>query len=204
MGLDYVDIFYHHRPDPDTPLEETMGALDQIVRSGKALYAGVSQYSPELTTRAVKILREMGTRLIIHQPNYNMLDRWVEKGLLDVLSQEGVGAIVFSPLAQGILTNRYLDGIPEGSRAARKISYLRPDQIKADVVEKVRKLDGLAKKRGQSMAQMAIAWVLRQPAVTSALVGASSVEQMEDTISALKNLAFSAEELKMIDQVILG
>jgi L-glyceraldehyde 3-phosphate reductase len=181
-----------------------MGALDQIVRSGKALYAGVSQYSPELTTRAVKILREMGTRLIIHQPNYNMLDRWVEKGLLDVLSQEGVGAIVFSPLAQGILTNRYLDGIPEGSRAARKISYLRPDQIKADVVEKVRKLDGLAKKRGQSMAQMAIAWVLRQPAVTSALVGASSVEQMEDTISALKNLAFSAEELKMIDQVILG
>lgn len=204
MGLEYVDIFYHHRPDPDTPLEETMGALDQIVRSGKALYVGVSQYSPDLTKQAIQILREMGTRLLIHQPNYNLLDRWVENGLLDVLAQEGVGAIVFSPLAQGLLTNRYLKGIPAGSRASRKISYLKPEQVKQDIIEKVRKLDAIASRRGQSMAQMAIAWVLRQPAVTSALVGASSVEQLEGNVASLKNLEFSSDELKAIDQVVAG
>jgi L-glyceraldehyde 3-phosphate reductase len=204
MGLEYVDIFYHHRPDPDTPLEETMGALDQIVRSGKALYVGVSQYSPDLTKQAIQILREMGTRLLIHQPNYNLLDRWVENGLLDVLAQEGVGAIVFSPLAQGLLTNRYLKGIPAGSRASRKISYLKPEQVKQDIIEKVRKLDAIASRRGQSMAQMAIAWVLRQPAVTSALVGASSVEQLEGNVASLINLEFSSDELKAIEQVVAG
>ncbi len=204
MGLEYVDIFYHHRPDPDTPIEETMGALDQIVRSGKALYVGISQYGPVQTTKAVKILRQMGTRLLIHQPNYNLIDRWVEDGLLDVLSQEGVGAIVFSPLAQGLLTNRYLNGIPEGSRAARRVSYLRPEEVTDELVKKVRKLDVIAQKRGQTMAQMALAWVLRQPVVTSALVGASSIEQIETNVAALQNLEFSFEELRAIDEVIVG
>ncbi len=203
MGLDYVDIFYHHRPDPETPLEETLGALDQIVRSGKALYAGISQYGPEQTARAAGVLRGMGTPLLIHQPNYNMFDRWVEDGLLDVLQQEGIGAIVFSPLAQGLLTNRYLKGIPDGSRASRRISYLRPEEVTDEVVARVRKLNVIAQKRGQSMAQMAIAWVLRKAAVTSALVGASSVEQIENNVAALNNLEFSFEELRAIDEVLV-
>lgn len=203
MGLDYVDIFYHHRPDPETPLEETLGALDQIVRSGKALYAGISQYGPEQTARAAGMLRSLGTPLLIHQPNYNMFDRWVEDGLLDVLQQEGIGAIVFSPLAQGLLTNRYLKGIPEGSRASRPISYLRPEEVTEEVVARVRKLNVIAQKRGQSMAQMALAWVLRKTAVTSALVGASSVEQIENNVAALNNLEFSFEELRAIDEVLV-
>jgi L-glyceraldehyde 3-phosphate reductase len=204
MGVDYVDIFYHHRPDPDSPLEETMGALDHIVRSGKALYAGISSYGPVQTSNAAKILRKMGTPLLIHQPSYNMFDRWVEDGLLDVLTREGAGCIVFSPLAQGLLTNRYLKGIPEGSRASRRIAYLNANDVTPDVVAKVRKLNVIAENRGQSMAQMAIAWVLRNPAVTSALVGASSPEQIEDSIAALKNLVFSFEELRAIDEILAG
>lgn len=203
MGLDYVDIFYHHRPDPETPLEETMGALDQIVRSGKALYVGISQYGPESTAKAANLLRQMGTRLLIHQPNYNMFDRWIEDGLLDVLQEEGIGSIVFSPLAQGLLTNRYLNGIPEGSRASRRDSYLQPEEVTEEVIRKVRKLNVIAQNRKQSMAQMALAWVLRQPAVTSALVGASSVEQIENNVAALQNLEFSFEELRAIDEVLV-
>ena len=204
MGVDYVDIFYHHRPDPDTPLEETMGALDHIVRSGKALYAGISSYGPQQTTEAIKILRNLGTPLFIHQPSYNMFDRWVEDGLLDVLEKEGVGSIVFSPLAQGLLTNRYLNGIPEDSRANRRIAYLNANDITQDKVAKVRKLNIIAQNRGQSMAQMALAWVLRQPAVTSALVGASNPEQIEDSINTINNLEFSFEELRAIDEVLAG
>ncbi len=202
MGVDYVDIFYHHRPDPETPLEETLGALDHIVRSGRALYAGISQYSPEQTAKAAALLRQIGTPLLIHQPKYSMFNRWVEDGLLDVLRQEGVGSIVFSPLAQGLLTDRYLNGIPEGSRASRRISYLQPDAVTDEVLAKVRKLNEIAKKRGQSMAQMAIAWVLRHAAVTSALVGASSVTQIENNVAALNTPDFSAEELRAIDAVL--
>ena len=204
MGIAYVDIFYHHRPDPDTPLEETMSALDQIVRSGKALYVGISSYGPLQTAEAVKILRKLGTPLLIHQPSYNMFDRWVEDGLLDVLDREGVGSIVFSPLAQGLLTNRYLMGIPEDSRANRRIAYLNANDVTEDVIAKVRKLNVMAQKRGQTMAQMALAWVLRKPVVTSALVGASSPEQIEDSIHALKNLEFSFEELRAIDDILVG
>ena len=204
MGVEYVDIFYHHRPDPETPVEETMGALDQIVRSGKALYAGISSYGPAQTAEAMKILRKMGTPLLIHQPSYNMFDRWVEDGLLDVLEKGGVGCIVFSPLAQGLLTNRYLNGIPEGSRANRRIAYLNANDVTPDIVTKVRKLDVIAQKRNQTMAQMALAWILRKPAITSALVGASSPEQIEDSINALKNLEFSFEELRAIDEVLVG
>ena len=204
MGVEYVDIFYHHRPDPETPLEETMGALDQIVRSGKALYVGISSYGPAQTAEAMKILRKMGTPLLIHQPSYNMFDRWVEDGLLDVLEKGGVGCIVFSPLAQGLLTNRYLNGIPEGSRANRRIAYLNANDVTPDIVAKVRKLDVIAQKRNQTMAQMALAWILRKPSITSALVGASSPEQIEDSINALKNLEFSFEELRAIDEVLVG
>ncbi len=204
MGVEYVDIFYHHRPDPETPLEETMMALDHIVRSGKALYVGISQYGPDLTVKAAKILKDLGTPLFIHQPSYNMFDRWVEDGLLTVLEEEGVGAICFSPLAQGLLTNRYLNGIPDGSRAARPVSYLRPERITDEVVTKVRKLNVIAENRGQTMAQMAIAWVLRQNSITSALVGASSAGQIEDTVNALNNLEFSFEELRAIDEVLVG
>jgi L-glyceraldehyde 3-phosphate reductase len=204
MGVEYVDIFYHHRPDPETPLEETMGALDHIVRSGKALYAGISSYGPAQTAEAMKILRKMGTPLLIHQPSYNMFDRWVEDGLLDVLEKGGVGCIVFSPLAQGLLTNRYLNGIPEGSRANRRIAYLNANDVTPDIVAKVRKLDVIAQKRNQTMAQMALAWILRKPSITSALVGASSPEQIEDSINALKNLEFSFEELRAIDEVLVG
>jgi L-glyceraldehyde 3-phosphate reductase len=204
MGLDYVDIFYHHRPDPETPLEESMGALDFIVRSGRALYAGVSMYPPELTRRAVEILRSLGTPCLIHQPNYSLLDRWIEDGLLEVLSEEEIGCIVFSPLAQGLLTDRYLDGIPDGSRAARNDTYLSRSAVTEDVVAKVRRLDGIASKRGQTMAQLAIAWVLRQPGVTSALIGASRLTQIEDAVGALENLEFTADELVAIDEILAG
>ena len=203
MGLDYVDIFYHHRPDPETPLEETMGALDYIVRSGKALYVGISQYKPEATKQAAQILRSLGTPLLIHQPKYNMFDRWIEHGLLDVLREEGIGSIVFSPLAQGLLTDKYLKNIPSDSRAGKDyIKYFNPDRITEDVLKKVRKLNNLAKQRNQSLAQMALAWVLRQPEVTSALIGASKVSHIEDAIGALQNLKFSNEELKKIDGIL--
>ena len=203
MGVDYVDIFYHHRPDPDTPLEETMGALDQILRSGKALYVGISQYGPTQTRQAAKLLKQMGHHLLIHQPNYNMFDRWVEDGLLDVLPQEGMGCIVFSPLAQGLLSDRYLNGIPEGSRASRRNTYLHAEEVTPEIIGKVRKLNVIAQNRNQSMAQMALAWVLRQASVTSALVGASSIEQIENNVAALRNLEFSYEELRAIDEVLI-
>lgn len=202
MGLDYVDIFYHHRPDPDTPLEETMGALDFIVRSGRALYVGISQYPPELTRKAAEILDSLGTPCLIHQPSYNMLDRWIEDELLDVLDDRGIGCIVFSPLAQGLLTDRYLSGIPAGSRASRDDSFLSPRQVTEAVVAKVRRLDELARGRGQSMAQLAIAWVLRQPGVTSALIGASRSEQIDSAVRALDNRTFSVDELARIDALL--
>ncbi len=202
MGLDYVDIFYHHRPDPETPLEETMGALDYIVRSGRALYVGISSYDHERTRKAVKILRELGTPLLIHQPKYNMLDRWIEDGLLKVLKQEGVGCIVFSPLAQGLLTNRYLQTIPADSRAAKPHGFLRREDITPQRLETVKKLDVLARERGQSLAQMALAWVLRHKTVTSALIGASKVEQIEDAVEALQHMRFSEEELQKIDKIL--
>jgi L-glyceraldehyde 3-phosphate reductase len=200
MGLPYVDIFYSHRVDPDTPLEETMGALDTAVRQGKALYAGISSYSPERTRQAAEILRGLGTPLLIHQPSYSMLNRWIEEdGLLEVLEEGGVGCIVFSPLAQGLLTDRYLDGIPEGSRAA-KPGTIDQDQLNQDTLAKVRALHELAGRRGQSLAQMAVAWVLRDPRVTSALLGASSVAQLEANVAALDNLDFGADELAEIDR----
>ena len=199
MGLPYVDIFYSHRADPDTPLEETMGALDTAVRQGKALYAGISSYSPERTREAAAILRGLGTPLLIHQPSYSMLNRWIEDGLLDMLGTEGAGCIVFSPLAQGLLTDRYLGGIPEGSRASRPGTIDR-QQLGEDTLAKVRALHELAGRRGQSLAQMAVAWTLRDPRVTSALLGASSVAQLEDNVAALDNLAFDDEELTEIDR----
>jgi L-glyceraldehyde 3-phosphate reductase len=200
MGLPYVDIFYSHRADPDTPLEETIGALDAAVRQGKALYAGISSYSPERTRQAAEILRGLGTPLLIHQPSYSMLNRWIEEdGLLEVLGEEGVGCIVFSPLAQGLLTDRYLAGIPEGSRASRPGTMDR-DQLNEATLAKVRALNELAGRRGQSLAQLAIAWVLRDPRVTSALLGASSVAQLEANVAALDNLAFGDDELAEIDR----
>lgn len=202
MGLDYVDIFYHHRPDPETPLEETMSALDQILRSGKALYVGISQYKPEETKKAVEVLKQMGHHLLIHQPRYNMFDRWIEDGLTDVLENEGVGAIVFSPLAQGLLTDKYLNGIPEGSRASKPWGFLKPEGITQDKLSKVKKLNELAAHRNQSLAQMAIAWVLRKPVITSALIGASKVEQIEDAVKTLDNLNFNDDELKEIESIL--
>lgn len=202
MGLDYVDIFYHHRPDPDTPLEETMGALDQIVRQGKALYVGISQYSAEDTAKAAKILREQKTPFLIHQPRYNMLDRWVENGLMDTLEKEGIGSIVFSPLAQGILTSKYLKGIPKDSRAAIKGGYLDKSIITPQLVEKIQKLNKLAQDRNQSLAQMAIAWLLKDERVTSVLVGVSKVSQLEDNIAGLENLKFTSEELQQIERIL--
>jgi L-glyceraldehyde 3-phosphate reductase len=200
MGLPYVDIFYSHRVDPDTPLEETMGALDTAVRQGKALYAGISSYSPQRTRQAAAILRTLGTPLLIHQPSYSMLNRWIEEdGLLEVLDEEGAGCIVFSPLAQGLLTDRYLDGVPEGSRASRP-GTIGDDQLNETTLAKVRALDELAGRRGQSLAQMAIAWTLRDPRVTSALLGASSVAQLEANVAALDNLEFGDEELAEIDR----
>jgi L-glyceraldehyde 3-phosphate reductase len=204
MGLDYVDIFYSHRPDPDTPLEETMGALDQIVRSGKALYAGISNYSPDQTRRAAQILRSLGTPCLIHQPSYNMFNRWIEDGLLEALREEGVGCIVFSPLAQGLLTNKYLGGIPEDSRAAKPHGFLKPEHVTDERIAKVRRLNDLAQARGQTLAQLALAWVLRHPEVTSALIGASRVAQVEDSAAALQNLSFTAEELQTIESILAG
>jgi L-glyceraldehyde 3-phosphate reductase len=204
MGLEYVDIFYSHRPDPETPLEETMGALDYIVRSGRALYAGISSYTPEQTKQAAAILRRLGTPCLIHQPVYSMFGRWVEDGLLPVLEAEGIGAIAFSPLAQGQLTDRYLHGIPDDSRAAKANTFLKREQITEEKVSIIRKLNEIARRRGQSLAQMAIAWVLRHPQMTSALIGASKVGQVEDDIAALRNLVFPPEELKEIDQVLGG
>jgi len=203
MGLDYVDIFYHHRPDPETPLEETMGALDHIARSGKALYVGISQYKPEETKQAAQILRSMGTPLLIHQPKYNMFERWIEEGLLDVLKEEGVGSIVFSPLAQGLLTDKYLKDIPSDSRAGKEyIRFFNKSNVTEEKLAKIRKLNDLAKERNQSLAQMALAWVLRQPAVTTALIGTSKVSQIENAIGALQNLEFSEAELKKIDTIL--
>ena len=205
MGLDYVDIFYHHRPDPHTPLEETMAALDHVVRRGKALYVGISSYSPEETRRAAAILRESGTPCLIHQPSYNMLNRWVEDdGLLDVLTQEGMGCIAFCPLAQGLLTSRYLAGVPEDSRAAKPHGFLKRESITEDVLARVRALSEIAAERGQTLAQMSLAWVLRREVVTSALIGASRVSQLEENIDALQNLAFSDEELARIEGVLAG
>lgn len=200
MGLDYVDIFYSHRFDPNTPLEETMGALDQIVRSGKALYVGISSYNSERTRQAVSILKELGTPCLIHQPSYNMLNRWVEEdGLKQTLSSLGVGAIAFTPLAQGLLTKKYLNGVPEGSRATQGKS-LDPATVTPEVISNLNKLDDLAQARGQTLAQMAIAWVLRDDAITTALIGASSAKQVEECVGAVSNLTFTAEELTAIDQ----
>jgi L-glyceraldehyde 3-phosphate reductase len=202
MGLDYVDIFYHHRPDPDTPLEETMGALDFIVRSGRALYIGISSYEPERTRQAAAILRGLGTPCLIHQPKYNMFHRRVEDGLLDVLEEEGVGCIVFSPLAQGLLTDRYLDGIPDDSRAAKPAIFLTPKDITEERLAVIRQLNEIAQARDQTLAQMAVVWLLRKPAVTSVLVGASRVSQIEDNVAALENLTFSADELEAIEGIL--
>jgi L-glyceraldehyde 3-phosphate reductase len=202
LQLDYVDIFYSHRPDPNTPLEETMGALAHAVRSGKALYVGLSNYNPEQTARAAKILRDLGTPCLIHQPKYHMFERTVEKGLLDVLIQEGIGCIPFCPLAQGLLTNRYLAGIPADSRAGHDPRFLKPEHITEAKVGQIRALDALAKKRGQSLAQMALAWVLRLPAITTALIGASKVSQIEDNLGALKNLDFSTDEIAAIERIL--
>jgi len=199
MGLDYVDIFYSHRLDPDTPLEETLGALDTAVRQGKALYAGISSYSGPRTEEAARILGELGTPLLIHQPSYSLLNRWIEEDLLDVLGQEGVGCIVFSPLAQGMLTDRYLDGVPEDSRVATG-GALSEDMLTDEALAHVRALDEMAQGRGQTLAQMAIAWTLRDPRVTSSLIGASSVAQLEDSLGALDNLDFSDDELAAIDR----
>lgn len=202
MGLDYVDIFYHHRPDPNTPLEETMAALDLIVRQGKALYVGISNYNAEDTSKASKILKELGTPCLIHQPKYNMMDRWVESGLLNTLQEEGIGCIPFSPLEQGILTSKYLKGIPEDSRAAKSTGFLQKDQVTGVVINKVKELNEIALKRNQTLAQMAIAWLLKDKRVTSVLVGASSTNQLLDNLGALKNLDFSDSELVEIERIL--
>lgn len=202
MGLDYVDIFYHHRPDPETPIEETMMALDHVVRQGKALYVGISSYGAEQTRRAASILRELGTPCLIHQPSYSMFNRWIEDELLAVLEEEGIGCIVFSPLEQGLLTDKYLAGIPEGSRASKPHGFLRPADITEERLTKVRKLNELAQARGQTLAQMALAWALRHKAMTSVLVGTSRVDQIEDNVGALSNLQFTDEELAGIEGVL--
>ncbi|HXC99821.1 MAG TPA: L-glyceraldehyde 3-phosphate reductase [Verrucomicrobiae bacterium] len=204
MGLEYVDIFYSHRPDPETPLEETAGALDRAVRSGKALYAGISNYSPEGTARMAAILRDLGTPCLIHQPKYSMFERTPERGLLDTLTKEGIGGIVFSPLAQGMLTNRYLSGIPADSRAGHDPRFLKPEHLTEAKLKCIRALDALAKERRQTLAQMALAWVLRQPAVTSALIGASKVQQVDDCVATAKNLKFSSGELEQIEKTLAG
>ncbi len=203
MNLDYVDIFYHHRPDPDTPLEETMGALDQIVRSGKALYVGISNYKPEQAEKAFAILRQLGTPCLIHQPNYSMMNRWIEDGLTDVLRKNQVGCICFSPLQGGLLTDRYLKGIPADSRAAHDPRFLRPESITEELIGKISKLNAIAEKRGQKLSQMALQWVLRDPVVTSALVGASRPQQLLDNIQAIHGPAFTKEELSAIDEALL-
>ncbi|MBW6472211.1 MAG: aldo/keto reductase [Anaerolineaceae bacterium] len=202
MGLDYVDIFYHHRPDPDTPLEETMGALDYIVRSGRALYAGISNYRPKEARLAIQILRQLGTPCLIHQPNYNMFDRWIEKELLDVLDEEGVGCIVFSPLAQGMLTDKYLHGIPTDSRAGKPETFLKPDNITDQILEKVTQLNRIAGELNLSLAQLAINWTLRQRAVTSALIGASRPAQIEEIVAGVKQPALSNDVLEKIEEIL--
>lgn len=202
MGLDYVDIFYSHRPDPDTPLEETMGALDLMVRQGKALYVGISNYSAEQTAEAISILNRLGTPLVIHQPSYSMLNRWIEDGLQDVLQENGVGSIAFCPLAQGLLTNKYLTGLPSDSRAVKVTGALGADQVTEELISQVQKLNALAAERGQSLAQMALAWVLRGGRVTSALIGASKVSQIEDNVAALNHLEFTTEELQRIEDIL--
>lgn len=202
MGIDYVDIFYHHRPDPDTPLAETMGALDLLVRQGKALYIGISQYNAEDTMQAIEILKNLGTPLLIHQPRYSMIDRWVENGLMDVLGQQGVGSIAFSPLEQGMLTDKYLQGIPSDSRAIKDGRYLKPEQIGGKKLEMVKKLNEIALKRGQSLAQMSIAWLLKDPRVTSVLIGVSKPEQLDDNVSSVSNSMFSASELEEIISIL--
>jgi L-glyceraldehyde 3-phosphate reductase len=204
MGLDYVDIFYSHRPDPVTPLEETMMALDYAVRSGRALYVGISSYSPEQTREAVKILASLGTQCLIHQPKYSMLVRDPEQGLLDAIRETGLGCIVFSPLAQGLLTDRYLKGVPAGSRASKPYSFLKPEQVTPVLEAKVARLNDLARERGQTLAQMALAWVLRQPEVTSALIGASRVGQIDDAVGALAKLELSKAELEKIEGILRG
>jgi L-glyceraldehyde 3-phosphate reductase len=202
MGLEYVDIFYSHRPDPATPVEETMGALDHAVRSGKALYAGISNYNPAETSAAIAILRGLGTPCLIHQFKYSMFQRTPEEGLIELLGSEGIGGIVFSPLAQGLLTDRYLDGIPSDSRAAKPHSYLKPEQLEVERLQQARELQKLARERGQSLAQMALVWALRHAAVTSVLIGASRVEQIEQDVAALENLQFSSEELERIERIL--
>jgi L-glyceraldehyde 3-phosphate reductase len=204
MGLDYVDIFYSHRPDPETPLEETMGALDHIVRSGKALYAGISSYTPEQTRTSARILHELGTPCLIHQASYSMFNRWIEKALLAVLDDEGIGCIAFSPLAQGLLTNKYLSGIPDDSRVAKPHGFLRREHLTEEKLAKVGKLNEIAASRGQSLAQMAIAWVLRHKAMTSAVIGANRVSQVEDCVAALNKLEFADDELRRIEKVLGG
>jgi L-glyceraldehyde 3-phosphate reductase len=204
MRLDYVDIFYSHRPDPDTPLEETVGALAHAVRSGKALYVGLSNYGADLTTRAARMLRELGTPCLIHQPKSHLFDRWIEHGLTRVLQDEGIGGIAFCPLAQGLLTNRYLAGIPADSRAAHDPRFLKPEHITEDKLGKIRRLDQLARARGQSLAQMSLAWVLRNPVITSALIGASKVSQIQENVAAVRNTRFSAAELSEIDRIVEG
>lgn len=202
LGLAYVDIFYHHRPDPETPLEETMQALDHIVRSGRALYVGLSNYPGELTRQAANILRSLGTPCIIHQPKYNMFNRWIEEDLLTVLGEENIGCIAFSPLAQGLLTDRYLNGIPRNSRAGKPHGFLRPRDVTQEKLTVIRELNEIAKRRGQSLAQMSLAWVLRHPQMTSALIGVSRVSQVEDAVAALSNTTFSAEELNSVETVL--
>lgn len=202
MGLDYVDIFYHHRPDPDTPLEETMQALDLAVRQGKALYVGLSNYDAEQTKKAAKILKELKTPFVIHQPRYNMLDRWIEDGLQAVLEEEGIGTIAFLPLAQGLLTNKYLKGIPTDSRAAGPSVFLNEKDVTEEKLNKIRRLNEIANERNQSLAQMALAWVLRNGKVTSALIGASKASQIEENVAALDNLKFTEDELRSIDEII--
>ncbi len=201
-GLEYVDIFYHHRPDAETPLEETMGALHQAVRAGKALYVGISNYDPEQTRRAAALLRDLGSPCLIHQPSYSLLNRTVERGLLSVLQEQGIGGIAFCPLAQGLLTSRYLHGIPADSRAAKAHGFLRPEAITEEKLQIVRRLHGLAEQRGQTLAQMALAWVLRNDTIASALIGASRVEQLEENVKAVGNTAFAREELSAIDQIV--
>lgn len=202
MGLDYVDIFYHHRPDPETPLEETMGALDLFVRQGKALYVGISNYPADLAARAFDILNDLGTPCLIHQPKYSMMERWVEGGLLNLLEERGVGCIPFSPLAQGLLTDKYLNNIPDDSRAAKASGHLQTNEITADKVQQVRKLNDIASSRGQSLAQMALSWLLKDPRVTSVLVGASRPEQLADSLKCLERLDFTPEELVRIEEIL--
>jgi len=202
MKLDYVDIFYSHRPDPDTPIEETMGALDTAVRQGKALYVGLSNYSAEQTKAALAVLKSLGTPCLIHQPKYSMFERWVEGGLLDVLGENGVGCIPFSPLAQGLLTDRYLKGIPEGSRASKPSGFLKADQITQDKLDKIQRLNAIAQKRGQSLAQMALAWLLKDKRITSVLIGASSVAQLDNNLGALDKVQFDAAELQEIESIL--